>query len=174
MSDLIDRQEAIDAINALEYPSSLVDVKRVIVELPSAQFATDINVGDTISRQMTIDTVLAKLTERERKNLRHMWTTVEVKYFISKMLEQLPSAQPHWIPCSERLPEDQIDVLVTRHFHSDSALQRDNITESYYVEVASYNYGEWISYSDEYKIKPRLHEVVAWMPLPEPYGGDGK
>lgn len=37
MIDLIDRQTAIDAINALEYPSSLVDVKRVIVELPSAQ-----------------------------------------------------------------------------------------------------------------------------------------
>ena len=35
--DLIDRQEAIDEINKLEYPSSLVDVKRIIVELPSAQ-----------------------------------------------------------------------------------------------------------------------------------------
>lgn len=37
MSDLIDRKMTIDAVNALEYPSSLVDVKRVIVELPSAQ-----------------------------------------------------------------------------------------------------------------------------------------
>ena len=35
--DLIDRQAAIDEINKLEYPSSLVDVKRIIVELPSAQ-----------------------------------------------------------------------------------------------------------------------------------------
>ena len=35
--DLIDRQEAIDEINKLEYPSSLVDVKRIIMELPSAQ-----------------------------------------------------------------------------------------------------------------------------------------
>lgn len=37
MSDLIDRQKAIDEINKLEYPSSLVDVKRIIVDLPSAQ-----------------------------------------------------------------------------------------------------------------------------------------
>lgn len=37
MSDLINRQAAIDAINKLEYPSSLVDVKRIIVKLPSAQ-----------------------------------------------------------------------------------------------------------------------------------------
>lgn len=37
MSDLINRQKAIDEINKLEYPSSLVDVKRIIVDLPSAQ-----------------------------------------------------------------------------------------------------------------------------------------
>lgn len=37
MSDLIDRQKAIDEINKLEYPSSLVDVKRIIVDLPSAE-----------------------------------------------------------------------------------------------------------------------------------------
>ena len=37
MNDLIDRQTAIDEINKLEYPSSLVDVKRIIVGLPSAQ-----------------------------------------------------------------------------------------------------------------------------------------
>ena len=35
--DLIYRKAAIDAINKLEYPSSLVDVKRIIVELPSVQ-----------------------------------------------------------------------------------------------------------------------------------------
>ena len=37
MSDLIDRQKAIDEINKLEYPSSLVDVKRIIMDLPSAE-----------------------------------------------------------------------------------------------------------------------------------------
>ena len=35
--DLIDRQVAIDAVNNLTYPSSLVDVKRILVDLPSAQ-----------------------------------------------------------------------------------------------------------------------------------------
>lgn len=35
--DCISRQAAIDKINKLEYPSSLVDVKRIIVDLPSAQ-----------------------------------------------------------------------------------------------------------------------------------------
>ena len=37
MQDLISRQAAIDAVNNLTYPSSLVDVKRILVDLPSAQ-----------------------------------------------------------------------------------------------------------------------------------------
>lgn len=37
MSDLIDRQAAIDAVNSLTYPSSLMDVKMKLIELPSAQ-----------------------------------------------------------------------------------------------------------------------------------------
>lgn len=61
--------------------------------------------SDLISRQAAISTFLVKLTERERKSLRHMWTTVEVKYYIAKILEQLPSAQPQrkkgkWIKIS--------------------------------------------------------------------------
>lgn len=49
---------------------------------------------DTISRHAAIDAFLTELTKRERKNLLHTWSTVEVKYFITDMLERLPSAQP--------------------------------------------------------------------------------
>lgn len=35
--DAIYRQDAIDAVNELTYPSSLVDVKQKLVQLPSAQ-----------------------------------------------------------------------------------------------------------------------------------------
>ena len=63
--------------------------------------------SDLISRQEAIDAFLTELTKRERKNLLHTWSTVEVKYFVVDMLEKSPSAQPEqqWIPCSERLPE---------------------------------------------------------------------
>ena len=59
--------------------------------------------NDLISRQAAIDAFLTELTKRERKNLLHTWSTVEVKYFVVDMLEKLPSAQlerkkGEWIP----------------------------------------------------------------------------
>ena len=68
--------------------------------------------SDLISRQAAIDAFLTELTKRERKNLLHTWSTVEVKYFVVDMLEKLPSAQPErkkgrwkvtpvYIKCSE-------------------------------------------------------------------------
>ena len=36
-TDCISRQAAIDAVNSLTYPSSLMDVKRKLIELPPAQ-----------------------------------------------------------------------------------------------------------------------------------------
>jgi len=37
MNDLISRQAAIEAVNSLTYPSSLMDVKRKLIELPPAE-----------------------------------------------------------------------------------------------------------------------------------------
>lgn len=74
-------------------------------------------------------------------------------------IKALPSAQPEpkWIPCSERLPEDRIYVLVT----------------------FEYRYGlidhgiAWYS-SAENQWFPTRRNVTAWMPLPEPYREEGE
>lgn len=89
--------------------------------------------------------------------------------------EYVESNEPHWIPVTERLPEEETDVLVTVHFlglkqtHSNG--WNEHIKESYYVEVASHINGEWSSASDEYKVAPKRHKVIAWCELPEPYKG---
>lgn len=48
--------------------------------------------ADLIDRQAAISIALAKLTERERNCLINIWSTVEVKYWITALFEQLPSA----------------------------------------------------------------------------------
>ena len=110
-----------------------------------------------ISRQATIDAFLTELTKRERKNLLHTWSTVEVKYFVVDMLEKLPSAEPkqRWIPCSERLPEEMGTYMTTIDYgkHGLAVGQR-------------YYYGKYLGWGDE--------RVIAWMPLPEPYKAESE
>ena len=111
MNDAISRQAVLDIVDDLRDRMTVEGycamVERVKA-LPSATCgnlekperpqhsegeAADCNL-DCISRQAAIDAFLTELTRRERKNLLHTWSTVEVKYFVVDMLEKLPSAQP--------------------------------------------------------------------------------
>lgn len=59
-----------------------------------------------------------------------------------------------WIPCSERMPEDNTDVIV--YFYSGT------VTEMRY-------WGNGI-FQGIYEHTEKT--IVAWMPLPEPYKGE--
>lgn len=48
MSDTIDRQAAIEAMNELEYPSSIMDVKLKLASLPPAQPFHNITMNDVL------------------------------------------------------------------------------------------------------------------------------
>lgn len=78
-----------------------------------------------------------------------------------------------WIPVTERLPEEDKDVLVTVHFLGLKKAHpigwNDHIKPYFYVDIAKHYSGEWSSASDEYKVARSRHIVTAWRPLPEPY-----
>ena len=63
-----------------------------------------------------------------------------------------------WIPCSERLPEESGEYLVTSkiYFIPDHVDEIDN-----YVGVKISHYSTRYGWLDD--------EVMAWQPLPEPY-----
>ena len=71
--------------------------------------------------------------------------------------------QTTWIPVSERLPEEDIEVLIyTADKKINKAYRRikswtEDCMEWLVFETLGYSY----TYNDD--------EVVAWMPLPEPY-----
>ena len=71
---------------------------------------------------------------------------------------------PKWIPCKESLPEPHVAVL-------GYAPEFDNIYAVYYDSVS-----EWMNWSPVYDepFPSCQGEIVAWMPLTEPYKGERK
>lgn len=79
-----------------------------------------------------------------------------------KAFEEIPPAQPKWIPVTEQPPEDFTDVLVCLHDI------RCGCEDKYYITSAYMERGHW-----EMTLNTEICdlEVVAWMPqlLPPPY-----
>lgn len=63
-----------------------------------------------------------------------------------------------WIPCSEDLPRESENVLI--QFAWDN--EHHDIGYVYYDNVGRLRWHGWLGGYD-------LDDVVAWMPLPEPY-----
>ena len=110
---------------------------------------------------------------------------------------KLELLKPYWIPCSEKLPENEQEVEITyvnkhwktgeplyftcRAFYTDGTM---NTEESDYTwnEIDNLEYSEkldayiipegwWecVSFAEEYAAVDL--PVIAWMPLPKPYEG---
>lgn len=71
-----------------------------------------------------------------------------------------PSKTGKWIPCKEKLPQEDEPVLVT----DDAGNQHVwNITR------APSEYLDGLCWEDDYGYYQDLDDAVAWQPLPEPY-----
>lgn len=80
-----------------------------------------------------------------------------------------------WIPCSERLPEEDTEVLISYRYK-----EGEGDTDHVNIDITSYGtvcFGgreihtlkEWRQPFDYFHAN---YEVIAWMPLPEPYKED--
>ena len=126
--------------------------------------------NDYIRRQAAIDAVKKntfRLTFAEEQNCEgHVAWSAEAVYsdVMEGALLELPSAQPEprWIPCSERLPEEPYGCLVT-------VWDTNPVTMDEFENILPYFVGwdgeQWNDGDGE----QCPFEVVAWMPLPEPF-----
>lgn len=88
-------------------------------------------------------------------------------------IRELPSAQPEqrWIPVSEELPKEDTDVMIAYRYKAG-----EGDTSHCDIDITSYgqayfggracSFKEWRAPFEYFHTN---YEVVAWMPLPEPY-----
>ena len=103
-------------------------------------------------------------------------------------IENAPTidAEPHWIPCSERLPEFDVKVLAyVKNKDPEGRFNKDGIYTAELKDkvpmhdpegkknfwgIPGYD-SEWTVWAWSYFTEPN---VLAWMPLPKPYEGDNE
>lgn len=105
--------------------------------------------SDLISRQAAIDA----LGDAHFKNYGNAIMVIQT----------LPSAEPQWIQVSERLPKESGIYLVT--VKTDGVEYFESEFPNGFVYVSTY---DAVIMNWGYGGK----NVIAWMPLPEPYEGD--
>ena len=107
--------------------------------------------SDLIRREDAIKAI------EELPNAYNGWSDAYDKAYIIGTLEEVPSAdRPQgWIPCSERLP--------TKAGHYLCSFNKPNRIDNIYVDLAYWTGSRWYGYL--------ANEIIAWMPLPEPWKG---
>lgn len=114
---------------------------------------------DLISRQAAIDAVEESRCLNHHQDGREACAhEYEHRHFL-KILRELPSTN-QWIPVSDGLP-DEFDVICCDN--------RGNMLIAHPFECGDSDTG-YSAESDECY----MYNVVAWMPLPEPYKGGEK
>ena len=130
---------------------------------------------DLISRQAAIDAVRELYIRSPKIN-----NDIVYDMAIDQAHDALVNLPSAWIPCSERLPENTEPVNITWVNRKPVSYYAD-IKDKPYTGTGIYCNGKWWWYSvtcqdylDEYGKSPgddmdEAIEVLAWMPLPEPY-----
>lgn len=84
----------------------------------------------------------------------------EFLLFLKERIESLPSAEAEWIPCSKRLPDTNVPVLVSDGVY----VWEDELQEDYEDGKTMYWWDSQCSFD---------FNDTAWMPRPKPYKKDG-
>ena len=120
---------------------------------------------DCVSRQAAIDLFPDDDLEYDTKG------GYVAPHLARRMICELPFArpEPHWIPCSERLPEEkERSYWVCLETGGQCQCRWTN-------DMYGLGANKWSKWGWHIMDKPQYSKIVAWMPLPEPYrGGDSE
>jgi hypothetical protein len=103
-------------------------------------------------------TIREKAIEQLERISSHLASIGEKEDYTDVAIQALE--QTRWIPCNERLPKENEYVDdVRKHY-----LVQNEYGDMFVAGYIKKNYWEEI-----YHIEPVTDQIVAWMPLPDPY-----
>ena len=174
MADLIDRQAAIDALDVLcqEHRYKIPGKRETYSQYNEAwQDALDRAegaIGNLPSAQPELNYDEWCIDCKEYNKEKHCcprWNKV--------IRETLKDAQ-RWIPRSERLPEANGRYLVTRGLNACGAMWNRVYLINYSDLMGLKSERIWWDGNVGKSDFERIDDVIAWMPLPEPYREEGE
>ena len=87
---------------------------------------------------------------------RNLWAMANLRERLESYEDKGPIR--NWIPCSERLPEENTEVLIARKKNKHEINMGYHIKEVGWYDQCYHHF---------------VDDVLAWMPLPDPYREDG-
>ena len=161
MTDVISRQQVIDALRDYLVEKRCPDDGTLTCRLIENEVINKLPPAEPKKRGMSI--------EQEKMIVESLSSLYPMQKFEEDAIEAVLDALPRWIPCSERLPKKHGAYIVC---YSDF---RHDIYYGRVIAVAWFDSGDtWLKYryaDNARTFPPKLHYVIAWMPLPEPYKG---
>ena len=93
-----------------------------------------------------------------------------------KNMENVPAADvaPRWIPVTERLPEEDKEVLISYRYkegEGNTSHSKIDITSYGQMYFGGNKVGRVKHWRAPFEYFESNYEVIAWMPLPTPYKG---
>lgn len=82
-------------------------------------------------------------------------------------IEAEPVKHGRWIPVSERLPEEDTEVLISYRY-------KEGEGNTSHVDIDITTYGQMYFGGNKVGYFHSNYEVIAWMPLPDPYTEEGE
>lgn len=124
--------------------------------------------NDLISRQAAIDAIKAM------PDCPNGFSDTYDKAWILSVLEEMPKEPTGWIPVSERLPEEPDEYIVSISDLFGGKVCAVSTTLFFgYEDTADGRTKDMVFYDADLERGDHVSKrVVAWQPLPKPYGGE--
>ena len=114
---------------------------------------------------MTLIGAIMQLVELSEHPIMPVIFRPAIQKVIETISELEENPEPHWIPVTERLPEDNRQVLVYARSVHYALAKYDEMRNA----DGTYK-KQWVTF-DAWKPFYTIKEVIAWCELPEPYKG---